>query len=111
MELITIEENETIQDGYRKLIEAYENGISAKCEYDGYVITTGMIPANYKEMPLSDVHSKMKRLAVAAKIAITEHIRGLPYIEAPDLPDDEYYFIFENYSNTVEDSKVGSRKM
>ena len=70
MERITIdkENNETVLDGFKKLIVAKKNGIDAMWEYGGFVTTTDMIPENYEAMDFNDVVSYMKQAAVQNEI-------------------------------------------
>ena len=63
---INKEKGETILTGFDRLLMDKFNNIEARLDYEGLIVTTDMIPNNYRVLPKSQIFEIMKENAIAA---------------------------------------------
>ena len=59
------EHGETIMSGFEKILIEKANNNRAYFDYDGFIVTTDMVPSNYRVLPKSQVLEIMKANAIA----------------------------------------------
>ena len=63
---INKEKGETILTGFDRILMDKFNNIEARLDYEGLIVTTDMIPNNYRVLPKSQIFEIMKENAIAA---------------------------------------------